>query len=207
MSGSVAERSNAAGCRPVAPRGSGGSTPSRPIFTVDWEPWFCGTPYGPLWETSDPMVKEPTRYLLDLLRRHQITAVWYIVGWLEGRESPLYCDIVKDQHVIGDHTYYHTYEDWTPEQLANPLFRPPRWHGLPHRPTSGGFFLRAMPYGWLKREVLKEGMFFVHPHDLLWPEQEPTGKWHRRIGLENARDKLERLCREVEFSDAKDIVS
>lgn len=169
------------------------------IFSVDWEPWFSGTPYGQFWEDSDLLIEEPTLYLLDLLKRHKITAVFYILGWLRDRRSDLHQRIVEDGHVIGDHSYYHTYENWSQELLRDPMFRPPRWHGAWIPGWSGGAFLRALPYPILKRNLLNSGMFWVHPSDVMLKHPIKTIK--HQIGLSTIRDKMERLCREVEFAD------
>lgn len=176
----------------------------KPIFSIDWESWFCLYPYSEFWEKNDPLVREPTMYLLDLLRRHQIKAIFYCVGWLGSKCGDLVAQIEQEGHIIGDHSYFHTYEKWGPDTLADPIFRAPKFKGQ-KRLYGGGFFLRAMPYWWLKRQVLKEGMFYVHPHDLLWEHPRLTNPLHnlkRCIGLKTVRDKLERLTREVEFADA-----
>jgi len=167
------------------------------LFTVDWEPWYSFKPYGKFWEDNDPLVEEPTHYILDLLRRHEIKAIFYCVGWLKHRCPLLFSKIESEGHVIGDHTYYHR----GPGSFEP--FRAPRWAGE-KRLYSGGFFLRAMPYAWLKREVEKTGVFFVHPHDLLWEHPCCGNKlktFERRIGLKTSRDKLERLCREVVWNE------
>lgn len=172
---------------------------TKPLMTIDWEPYFCLYPYSKFWEENDPLVEEPTYYLLDLLRRHQIKAIWYMLGWLIDRRPELALAIKDDGHVIGDHTYYHK----ASEKPSYQPFRAPRFHGQ-RRLYSGGFWLRAMPYSWLKREVLKEGQFFVHPHDVMLDHPELPNPWqnfYRQLGLKTSRDKLERLCREVEFAN------
>ena len=176
---------------------------SKPLFTVDWELWFCHTLHGDFWEQiSNPRVDEPTEYLLDLLRRHEIKAIFYCLGWLVDKSPKLFRQIQAEGHVIGKHTYYHTY-DPTPQELSDPLFRSPRFVGQ-KRLYAGGFFLRAMPYWWLKRQVMREGGVYVHPHDILWEHPQCNGmvqNWKRQVGLRTSRDKLERLCREVEFAN------
>ena len=175
---------------------------TKPTFTVDWEPWFCHIPYSLAWKKTCPQVDEPTEYLLDLLRRHEIKAIFYVLGYLADDKPKLFHQIQAEGHVIGKHTYYHTY-DPTPQELSDPLFRSPRFVGQ-KRLYAGGFFLRAMPYWWLKRQVLREGGVYVHPHDILWEHPKcdnPIQNWKRQVGLRTSRDKLERLCREVEFAN------
>ena len=142
-------------------------------------------------------------YLLDLLRRHQIKAIFFCLGWLITERPDLYEKIEKEGHVLGYHSYYHNW-DWDPNLLKVPTFRSPKFKGQ-KRLHGGGAFLRALPYWMLKKIVLKEGMFYVHPHDLLWEHLSLHNPWHnfkRQIGLKTVRDKLERLTREVEFEDA-----
>lgn len=176
------------------------------LFTVDWEPVFSFKPYGTYWEKNDPLVDEPTQYLLDLLRRHDVKAIFYCVGWLRDRKMKLFEQIYDEGHLLGDHTYLHTYEKRSKEELDNPLFRAPRWQGV-KRLYSGGFWFRLMPYWWIKKEVEKTGVFFIHPHDLLFDHPDcgnPIKTFERRLGLKTSRDKLERLMREVKFENPKD---
>ena len=168
-------------------------------MTIDWEAWFCLYPYSQFWELNEPLVEEPTYYLLDLLRRHQIKAIWYLLGWLKDKRPDIFEDIQAEGHTIGDHSYFHKVD----ESLIYPNipYRAPRFEGQ-KRLYSGGFWLRAMPYWWLKREVLKEGVFFIHPHDVLLDHPKlpnPWQNWYRHVGLKTSRDKLERLCREIEW--------
>src|SRR3990167_3450075 len=109
-------------------------------FTVDWEPWYSFKSYGKFWEDNDPLVEEPTMYLLDLLRRHDIKAIFYCVGWLSHHSPLLLSKIKNDGHIIGDHTYYH---DATLYHIKPKIFRAPRWQGE-KRLYSGGFWFRAL---------------------------------------------------------------
>ncbi len=187
----------------------------KPIFSVDWEPFFCLDPYnGKNWK-EDPLVEEPTLYLLDLLRRHQIKAIFFCLGWLVDNRQDLYLKIRQEGHVLGYHSRFHhkseaDYGNYMrsiePNEYPQP-FRSPKFRGQ-KRLYGGGAFLRAIPYWMLKKLVLKEGFFYVHPHDLLWEHPELPNPWHnfkRQIGLKTSRDKLERLTREVEFADATDV--
>lgn len=173
-----------------------------PVFTVDYEHWLCFKPYGQSWEETDLELEEPTDYLLDLLRRHNIKAIFYVLGWLRYNKPELIAKIEADGHVIGDHTFIHEAPDIKPSYL----FRSPRWNGE-RRLLSGGFWLRAMPYWWIKREVDKEKCLFVHPHDIMLGHPDCGNLFQnlqRDIGLKTARDKLERLCRETTWENAKD---
>ena|SRR3990167_52086 len=182
------------------------------LFTIDWEPWFCHIPYCSFWEENDLLVKEPTYYLLDLLQRHKVKAIFYALGWLAERQSDLLQEIKKEGHLIGFHTFYHSKEEADYGNLLRKIeghsykepFRPPKFRGQ-KRLYSGGFWFRAMPYWWSKNELRKSGTFYLHPYDILWEHPKcfnPFQEFKRQIGLNTVRDKLERLLREVEFTDA-----
>lgn len=166
-------------------------------FTIDWECWNSFQPWT-LWEVEP--IKEPTLYLLDLLRRHDVKAIFYCVGWLKDRAPGLFKSIVLDGHSIGDHTYYHNSDILTENTNINIPYRAPRWKGE-KRLFSGGFWFRLMPYWWIKKEVEKEGIFFIHPHDVLL-EHPKCGlrTFDRNIGFKTSRDKLERLVRELDWA-------
>ena len=162
-------------------------------FTIDFETWDSFR-HHTKWKDVD-LIEEPTMYLLDLLRRHQIKAIWYCVGWLGDKKPELFNLIKINGHIIGDHTYFHE------GNKSFEPFRAPRWKGE-KRLYSGGFWFRAMPYWWIKREVQRNGIFFIHPHDVLF-EHPSCGlrTFDRRIGLKTSRDKLERLVRELEWNE------
>ena len=166
----------------------------KPSFTIDWEPYFCYRPYSQFWEDNDPLVEEPTLYLLDLLRRHQIKATWYVLGWLADKRWDLMKLIKDNGHTIGYHSYYHVRDESDiPSDIP---YRSPRWEGE-KRLYSGGFWFRLFPY-WVSKKLLeKSGTYFVHPYDVML--ESPVKSFKRTVGLKTARDKLERLCREVEF--------
>lgn len=168
-------------------------------FTIDWEPICSFKNYS---EFNSDGVAEPTAYLLDLLRRHQIKAIFYCVGWLSDHCPDLVDLIKQDGHIIGDHTYFHS-TDPIVKIVDDVPFRAPRWYGE-KRLYSGGFWFRAMPYWWLKKEVDKTGVFFIHPHDVMLEHPDcinPVKTFERRFGLKTSRDKLERLCREVNWDE------
>ena len=178
---------------------------TRPTFTVDWEPYFCYKPYSQFWEETDPLVEEPTLYLLDLLKRHEIKAIWFCVGWLVDKRPDLVAEIRGNSHIIGTHTYYHSLGQAGLKQkyqvdINHPLFRSPKFKGQ-KRLYSGGFWFRLFPY-WISKKLLDQsGAFYIHPYDVML--ESPVKSFKRTVGLKTARDKLERLCREVEFESVQ----
>jgi len=172
------------------------------IVTIDWEPYYCYRPHSEFWEKNDPLVDEPTEYLLDFLRRHDLKAIFYCLGFLKDKKPDLFQKIKDDGHTIGDHTYYHKLERERPEGL----FRAPRWEGE-KRLFSGGFWFRFMPYWWVKREVEKTGILFIHPYDVMLSHPNtgnPIHNFTRQVGLENSRNRMERIVREITFEDPKE---
>lgn len=167
------------------------------LFTIDWESIYSYEPFNK-WRIKNPLVDEPTEHLLDLLRRHDIKAIFYVVGYLRYSKPLLFSQIVQAGHAIGDHTWSHNINDGQPRFEP---YRAPRWKGQ-KRLFSGGFWFRLMPYWWIKREVERTGIFFIHPHDLLEYHpctRNPFRNWMRRVGLKTSRDKLERLTREINW--------
>lgn len=166
-------------------------------FTIDWEVWNSFDPNSK-WSDSQ-FIDEPTHYLLDLLHRHDIKAIWFTVGWLADRRPNLLEKIKSDGHKIGYHSYFHRHDpaDIPPDNF----YRAPRFKGQ-KRLYSGGFWFRLMPYWWIKREVEKTGTLYIHPHDILFKHPAcGIRTFDRRIGLKTSRDKLERLCREIKWND------
>ena len=136
---------------------------------------------------------------MDRLKHYKIKAVFYVLGWLKFKEPDLYREIVTNGHIIGCHGYWHKHN----ETSDKPLFRSPYWDTTPMPwPPAGGFFLRAMPYPYLKWAVGKSGQMWIHPHDLDEGHPRLDNKlldFKRHIGLKNSRNKLERLLKEIEW--------
>ena len=165
-------------------------------FTVDWEPILSFKNHS---EFNSDGVSEPTAYLLDLLRRHQIKAIFYCVGWLEDKCPDLINLIKINGHIVGYHSYHHRND---PVDIPSDRpYRAPRWQGE-KRLFSGGFWFRLMPYWWIKKEIEKTGIFFLHPHDVMLDHPKCGFRtFDRNIGLKTSRDKLERLCREIAWNE------
>jgi polysaccharide deacetylase family protein (PEP-CTERM system associated) len=83
------------------------------LFTVDLEEWFhvCGAG-GELapehWDQLPSRVELTTERLLDLLDRVQVTATFFVVGWVAERHPRLIEDVKRAGHTIGSHSYSHT---------------------------------------------------------------------------------------------------
>lgn len=98
-------------------------------FTVDVEDWFhiCGVDdrLPPAqWDTLPSRVLDTTRWLLDDLAAAEVTATFFVVGWVAERFPHLVAEILAGDHEIGAHSYWHrrTYE-LTPQTFADDLAR------------------------------------------------------------------------------------
>jgi peptidoglycan-N-acetylglucosamine deacetylase len=67
---------------------------------------------------------EHTPQLLDVLRREQVTATFFVIGERAAQNPELVQRIVADGHAIGHHTYYHAEPKTTPAgQLVSEVER------------------------------------------------------------------------------------
>jgi polysaccharide deacetylase family protein (PEP-CTERM system associated) len=76
------------------------------------------------WERYERRVHNSTLKILDLLARHEITATFFILGWVAERTPSIVKEIQAAGHDIGSHGYAHQiiYKQ-TPEEFATDLRR------------------------------------------------------------------------------------
>lgn len=173
------------------------------IFSVDWEDWNHA-----LHTSGINLIEEPTLFLLDILEKYGIKAIFYMLGRAVEENKNLACEIQDRGHIIGDHGMYHDHNEYQALDGLEPIpFRSPYWDTTPMPwPPSGGFFFRVMPLWYIKWAINKSGHFWIHPHDVM--ENHPTiNPWwlnlKRQIGLKGARTKLDLLLSEVQFGTPK----
>ncbi len=82
------------------------------LLTVDLEEWFVveslSARYGgKSWDALPSTVEKNTYLLLNLFRRKQVRATWFVLGWCAHRFPQLLRDIVSEGHEVGCHSYYH----------------------------------------------------------------------------------------------------
>lgn len=173
------------------------------IFTVDWESWKNAIYPIETWRRLPNLIEEPTNFLLDILDKYEVTAIFYVLGWLRYECPYLYSEIERRGHVIGDHGYWHGHN----EKSDYALFRSPYWDTTPMpSPPSGGFFFRAMPYQYVKWAVKRSGQFWIHPHDVMNGHPKLDNKLlnlKRQYGLKTARAKLDRLLQHIEWDSPR----
>lgn len=163
-----------------------------PIFTIDFEAWNNALHV----ENRGHSSVYDAIYLVQLLNRHKIKAIFYVL-----HDFALECgelvDAIRKRHVVKSHGHHHYYDEKAD--------RSPYWNSTPMPfPPSGGFFFRLLPLWYIKWAVKKSGIFWIHPHDV--DEGHPGVKnpllnWKRHVGLKNARKKLERLVNDIEWGD------
>ena len=82
------------------------------VFTVDLEEWFhicdASDRLAPeRWSSLPSRADTTTRLVLDLLDRAQVSATFFVVGWVAERHPRLIEDILAAGHEIGSHGYWH----------------------------------------------------------------------------------------------------
>jgi len=169
------------------------------IFTVDWEDYYNAVEAIEKWPFCKNLIEEPTLYLLDLLDEYNIKAIFYVLGYTRDTNIDLYEEIEASGHVIGSHGYWHGHNE-----KEDGLFRSPYWDCTPLPGLCGGFFFRTLPYKILKCEINRTDMFYIHPHDIMLSHPILSNmlfNFKRHFGLKGAREKLERLCKEIKWDD------
>lgn len=156
----------------------------KPIFEIHVENWNSAL------HISNRMHWSDLKWLIDILKKYKVTPVAYI---LEDDRHYYSADLwdIENKFSHGVHHYYDEKAD------RSPYFNQ---EGLPG--LCGGFFFRILPLWILKREIARTGLFYIHPHDLdeKHPKiNNPILNWKRKVGLKNAKAKLERLLQEVKF--------
>jgi peptidoglycan-N-acetylglucosamine deacetylase len=81
------------------------------IITIDLEEWFHinNSSWIPVeeWPSLENRVVKNTDLILSILKKHNIKASFFVLGWIAEQYPELIRDIIKDGHDIGYHSYYH----------------------------------------------------------------------------------------------------
>ena len=137
--------------------------------------------------------KSPIYPLFNLLDRYNITPdVYELRDWWRENNPPgwfwkLKIKWANNWKSHGEHHYYDEKAD------RSPYFNQEGQPGL-----CGGFFFRVLPLWFIKREVRRCGLFYIHPHDIDGGHphvRNPFLNWKRQVGTKGALKKLERLIK------------
>ena len=81
------------------------------IFTIDLEEWFHinDSTWVPVeeWPKLENKVIANTNIILSFLKRHNIKASFFVLGWIAEQYPELIKQIISEGHDIGYHSYYH----------------------------------------------------------------------------------------------------
>ncbi len=81
------------------------------ILSFDIEEWFLGRDASKIpvkeWPLLPVRVIDSTKIILQLLKKHQQQAVFYVLGWVAEQYPDLVKLIASEGHTIGYHSYYH----------------------------------------------------------------------------------------------------
>ena len=160
-----------------------------------------------------------TKQLLDVLKRHEVKATFYVLGDIADKHPGLVQRIHYEGHEIGNHGYWHRHGeaqgDHSYHEAAHAIFtalngkhsgpypyRSPYWDSTPRPGFAGGKAFRLLPKHLLKWEIERQGVFWIHPHDLRsLPEWDVWGEpWHRHLLLWNPWKRLDWLLESITWS-------
>ena len=175
-------------------------------FTVDLE-WPDSALVSPdQWGQCDAGALTATSVLLGKLNHAKVKARFYVLGYIAERWPEFIRQIAQSGHQLGSHGYWHAREEHEGDlfdQRTRALlpscegYRSPYWSTTPRPGWSGGVFFRTLPYQWLKWEIERSGIFWIHPHDLYHAQ---VGPLRRRVFFCDPWKRLDRLLAEVDFT-------
>ena len=128
-------------------------TATRNILTVNLEDYFQVSAFSELikesdWYRFESRLLRNTARILDLLRRHKITATFFVLGWIAERWPELVRDIAEAGHEIASRGFYHrALDDVSRTKFQEELLRT---RELIENATGQRVIGFRMSDGWLK---------------------------------------------------------
>jgi polysaccharide deacetylase family protein (PEP-CTERM system associated) len=99
------------------------------VMSIDVEDWFCVynlsrlVPYAD-WGNCESRVERNTVRLLELFRKHNVEATFFVLGWVADRFPDLIREIERGGHEIASHGYSHRLLTFmTPQEFRADLQR------------------------------------------------------------------------------------
>jgi polysaccharide deacetylase family protein (PEP-CTERM system associated) len=99
------------------------------VMSIDVEDWFCVynlsrlVPYAE-WGKCESRVERNTIRLLDLFRKHDVEATFFVLGWVADRFPDLVREIERGGHEVASHGYSHRLLTFmTPQEFRADLQR------------------------------------------------------------------------------------
>lgn len=78
------------------------------ILTFDIEDWYCNCVWKDLnWDKYEVRIYEGVAQILELLRKRDLKATFFCLGWLADHHPQVIKDIYAEGHHIGCHSYQH----------------------------------------------------------------------------------------------------
>lgn len=82
------------------------------VLSIDVEEYFHAQEVQPSvdtrrWSLLPSRVEAQTHFVLDLLARHNVSATFFVLGWVAERHAPLVRRIANQGHQVGCHSYAH----------------------------------------------------------------------------------------------------
>ncbi|MCF8094804.1 MAG: DUF3473 domain-containing protein [Desulfobacteraceae bacterium] len=81
-------------------------------LTIDVEDYFHVAAFSDIvssgqWSGMESRVTANLRTILSLLKKHDVRATFFVLGWIADKYPQLVLDIMADGHDIGCHSYWH----------------------------------------------------------------------------------------------------
>ncbi len=99
------------------------------LLTVDMEEWFVVEALARRcavedWDHLPSTLVNNTRRLLDLFRRNNVHATWFVLGWCARRHPELLQEVFDAGHEIACHSFFHRRVDlMTPDEFRDDTLR------------------------------------------------------------------------------------
>ncbi|MBU0681033.1 MAG: DUF3473 domain-containing protein [Proteobacteria bacterium] len=94
-------------------------------LTIDVEDYFQVAAFADIvspqdWHGMDQRVQTNTNHILQMLKKYDVRATFFVLGWVAEKHPEVVRAIMEDGHEIGCHSYWHrNIYDLTPEEFRH----------------------------------------------------------------------------------------